>query len=86
MTFASAKTEDGKIHIYSGEGRFTEDVIPEGYFGCAGVAEIENLQKTLNTIGQKGYRHHVSVSPGLVGAAVREGLEKYLGYSWLDLE
>ena len=86
MTFASAKTEDGKIQIFSGEGKFTEDVIPEGYFGCAGVAEIPDLQKKLDIIGKKGYRHHVSVTPGHVGSAVREGLEKYLGYSWTEID
>ncbi len=85
VTFASAKTENGKIYIYSGEGRFTDDIIQKGFFGCGGVVEIDDLQKKLNIIGKTGYRHHVSVSPGLVNDAVREALENYLGYSWTEL-
>jgi L-fucose isomerase-like protein len=86
MTYASAKTEDGKIWLYGGDGRFTEDVIPTEYFGCAGVAEIPDLEAKLNIIGKTGYRHHVSVAPGHRYAALREGLGNYLGYSWTDLD
>lgn len=85
ITFASAKTEDGKIWIYGGEGRITEDVIPTEFFGCAGVAEIKNLEEKLNIIGRTGYRHHVSMSPGHYYAALKEGLGNYLGYNWTDL-
>ena len=84
FTFASAKTQDGKIYIYSGEGEFTEDVIPEQFFGCAGVAEIDDLQEKLSVIGKNGYRHHVSVTPDHIGGALREALETYLGYTWTD--
>ena len=40
MTFGSMLTEDGKLKFYLGEGRFTDDPIPDDFFGCAGVAEI----------------------------------------------
>ncbi|MCK5737476.1 MAG: hypothetical protein KAH21_13410, partial [Spirochaetaceae bacterium] len=86
LTYASTKTEDGKIWIYGGEGQITEDVIPEEFFGCAGVAEIQNLQSKLNIIGKTGYRHHVSITPGHVYEALREGLGNYLGYNWTDLD
>jgi len=80
MTFSSLMTEAGKMRFYLGQGRFTKDPIPANYFGCAGVAEIDNLQDALQTIGYMGHRHHVSVTPGHVMAPVREAFEKYLGY------
>jgi L-fucose isomerase-like protein len=80
FTFGSMLTEEGKLRFYLGQGRFTEDEIPEEFFGCAGVAQIEKLQDTLLHIGYNGYRHHVSITPGLIQAAVREALEYYLGF------
>ncbi len=85
MTFASAKTEDGKLYFYMGEGEFTGDPIQEGFFGCGGVARIENLQEKLHKIGYNGYRHHVSVVPGKVAAALREAFTRYLGYEITEL-
>jgi len=80
FTFGSLLTQQGKLKFYLGQGRFTEDPIPADFFGCAGVAEIDNLQSTLQTIGYQGHRHHTSVTPGQVAAPVREAFEKYLGY------
>jgi L-fucose isomerase-like protein len=80
FTFGSLLTEDGKLKFYLGQGRFTADPIPENYFGCAGVAQIDNLQDALQTIGYLGHRHHVSVTPGHVAAPVREAFVRYLGY------
>lgn len=80
ITFSSAKTMDGKLSFYLGEGEFTHDPIAKEFFGCAGVARIENLQDALEYIGHEGYRHHVSVTAGHVGPAVHEAFTKYLGY------
>lgn len=80
FTFGSMLTEDGKPKFYLGQGRFTEDVIADDYFGCPGVAEIEGLQDVLQMIGYLGHRHHVSVTPGHVRAPLLEAFEKYLGY------
>lgn len=85
MTFASSLTTNGKLEFYLGEGKFTEDVIPEEFFGCAGVAEIDNLQERLQKIGFGGYRHHVSVTPGHFGKSVHEAFAKYLGYKILEI-
>ena len=85
MTFASSKTADGKLWCYLGEGEFTKDEIPEGYFGCAGVVKIENLQDTLEYVGHEGYRHHVSATFGHVAPIVREAFTKYLGYELKNL-
>ncbi len=80
FTYGSLLSQDGKLRCYLGQGRFTEDPIPPEFFGCAGVAEIPNLQDALQTIGYLGHRHHVSVAPGSVMEPVREALTKYLGY------
>ncbi len=80
ITFGSLTTEEGRLKFYLGQGRFTGDPIPPEFFGCAGVAQVENLQDALQTIGYQGHRHHVSVTPGHVLAPVREAFEKYLGY------
>ena len=80
FTFSSMLTADGDLHFYIGEGEFTSDPIPEDFFGCAGVAQIDDLQDVLLSIGMQGHRHHTSVTPGLVGAAVCEALEYYLGF------
>ena len=85
MTFASAKTENGKIFAYLGEGEITDDEIPREYFGCAGVAKIGNLQKKLQTIGANGFRHHVSLAKGRYESALREAFGKYLGYELADI-
>ena len=73
-------TLDGDVHFYLGEGKFTKDVIPRNFFGCAGVAEIENLQDVLHEIGQAGHRHHVSLTPGTFKDPIVEAFDKYLGY------
>jgi L-fucose isomerase-like protein len=80
ITFASLLTEAGRLCFYLGEGQFTNDPIPDDFFGCAGVAQISDLQEKLQTIGYLGHRHHVSVTPGHVAAPVLEAWEKYLGY------
>jgi L-fucose isomerase-like protein len=80
FTFGSMLTDEGKLHFYLGEGQFTDDPIPDDFFGCAGVAEIPDLQDKLQTIGYLGHRHHTSVTPGLVAEAVGEAFESYLGY------
>lgn len=80
FTFGSMLTDAGRLRFYLGQGKFTEDNIPPEFFGCAGVAEIERLQDVLLHIGHNGYRHHVSVTPDLVQAPVREALEHYLGF------
>ncbi len=80
FTFASMMTEAGALRFYLGEGAFTEDAIPDEFFGCAGVAAIPRLQDVLLHIGYGGYRHHVSLTPGHVLAPVQEALGHYLGF------
>jgi len=85
LSFASCKTQDGKLFVYFGEGEFTADPIAKEFFGCGGVAKIDNLQDKLYKIGYNGYRHHVSVTPGHVEMALREAFTHYLGYEITEL-
>ena len=80
--FGSMTTRNGKLEFYLGEGEFTNDPIPDDFFGCGGVAKIENLQKILLYVGKNGHRHHVSVTPGQrLVAPIKEAFEYYLGYN-----
>ncbi len=80
FTFGSMLTSEGELHFYLGEGQFTDDRIADDFFGCAGVAEIPNLQEALQTIGYLGHRHHVSCTTGHVIKPLLEALTRYLGY------
>ena len=80
MTFASARTENGKIYTYTGKGEFTADPIQQGFFGCGGVAHINGLQDILYSIGKNGYRHHVSITKSDVYDILNESFTNYLGY------
>jgi len=80
FTLASSLTAEGKVKLYLGAGEFTSDTIPPEFFGCAGVAKIDNLQELLLYVGRNGFRHHVSIAPGNVQAAMAEAMSNYLGY------
>jgi L-fucose isomerase-like protein len=84
MTYMSARTEYGRLGFYLGEGRFTDDPIEEAFFGNAGVAEIRGLQKILINAGQRGFRHHVSVTLANCADVLREAFIKYLNYEVVD--
>ena len=85
FTFASAKTDDGRIQAYVGKGRFTEDPIEDGFFGTGGVAEIRGLQKKMRIIAREGFRHHVSVTEGHYRGGVLEAFRNYIGFDIVKL-
>ena len=80
ITFGSMLTKDGRVKFFLGQGQITNDPIAENFFGCAGVAEIDNLQNLLLYIGRNGHRHHVSIAPGNVMELTKEALEYYLRF------
>ena len=86
MTFSNCKTENGKITIYFSEGEFTEDEIEEDYFGCAGVAQICDLQNKLIRLARGGFKHHTTVSNGHVKKVLEEAFKYYLGYDVVSIE
>ena len=85
MTYSNCKTENGKLTFYIGEGEFTDDEIEPGFFGCGGVAKIENLQPKLIKLGKNGYRHHTVIGAGHIEDILREAFETYLNYEIMDL-
>lgn len=85
MTYSCVKTENGRVSLYLGEGRFTGEPIEAGYFGCGGVAQIPGLQKKLLTIGRAGFRHHCVAARGHVEAVLREAFQTYLGYDLVEI-
>ena len=80
------KTKDGKLLIYVSEGRFTEDEIEDGYFGCAGVAEIPDLQNKLIKLGYGGFKHHTTIGVGHMKKVLYEAITRYLHYDFIDID
>jgi L-fucose isomerase-like protein len=80
MSFARFSTDDtsGRLRGYVGEGRFTDDAL--NTFGGAGVVEIQNLQRLLRFICERGFEHHVAANLSTVAAAVQEATSRYLGW------
>lgn len=86
MTFSNCKTEDGKITIYFSEGEFIDDVIEKEFFGCGGVAKIDNLQDKLIKLARGGFKHHTTVANGHVKNILEESFKYYLGYDVVSIE
>ena len=85
MTFSNCQTKDGKIVVYASEGRFTDDPIEEGYFGCGGVAQIPDLQNKLIKLARGGFKHHTSVGKGHMKEVLTEAFTTYLGYDVVEI-
>lgn len=85
MTYSNCKTEDGKLTVYADEGRFTDEPIEAEYFGCGGVAEIDDLQKKLLYLAKNGFRHHTAIGKGKMAAILKEAFTTYLGYEFIEL-
>ena len=86
MTYSNYQTKDGKLIIYSSEGQMTDDVIEDGYFGCAGVAEIPNLQDKLLRLARGGFKHHTSIGIGHMKSILNEAFRTYLGYDVVSID
>ncbi len=86
FTFSNCQTKDGKLLIYASEGRFTEDEIENGYFGCAGVAEIPDLQNKLIKLGYGGFKHHTTIGVGHMKKVLYEAITRYLHYDFIDID
>jgi len=86
MTLSNCQTLDGKIVIYASEGAFTSDPIEDAYFGCAGVAEIPDLQNKLIKLAKGGFKHHTAVGVGHMKEILKEAFTTYLGYDWVDID
>ena len=85
MTYSNCKTEDGKFTFYIDEGKFTGEPIEEEFFGCGGVAHIDNLQPKLIKLAKNGYRHHTAIGKGNMAGVLKEAFTTYLGYEIIEL-
>ena len=86
MTFSNCQTKDGKLIAYVSEGEFTDDIIEDGFFGCGGVAKINNLQDKLIKLARGGFKHHTSVGVGNLKNIIEEAFGTYLGYDLVGIE
>ncbi|MDD2971855.1 MAG: hypothetical protein PHE02_06975 [Lachnospiraceae bacterium] len=86
MTFSNCMTENGKIKIYFSEGKFTADEIEDTYFGCAGVAEIPDLQNKLIRLARGGFKHHTTIGVGHMKDILTEAFTTYLHYDVTSIE
>lgn len=86
MTFSNCQTFDGKIVMYASEGKMIDEPIEKAYFGCAGVAEIPNLQDKLITLARGGFKHHTAVGVGHMKEILKEAYTTYLHYDWVDID
>ncbi|HHV12411.1 MAG TPA: hypothetical protein GXX75_19230 [Clostridiales bacterium] len=86
MTFSNCKTEDGKLTVYVSEGNMTDDSIEDGFFGCAGVAEIPQLQDKLIRLARGGFKHHTSIGVGHMKWALEEAFKTYLNYDVVSID
>ncbi len=80
FTFGNIMTQAGEVEVYLGQGRITTDPVPGNFFGCAGVAQVDQLEEVLLHIGRTGHRHHVNLTPGWIQAPIKEALGHYLGF------
>jgi len=78
FTYCRISTNDlkGRIQVYLGEGKFTDDPITT--FGGYGVGEVPRLQQLMKYICRNDFEHHVAASPSLVADVVEEALVRYL--------
>ena len=86
FTFSNCQTKDGKLIVYVSEGKFTGEPIEKAYFGCAGVAEIPELQKKLVRLGYGGFKHHTTVGVGHMKKILLEAFTRYLHYEIVDID
>jgi len=84
MTVGSFKTENGQLCAFVTEGRFTEEKLPDCFFGMGAVFEKENVNDMLNYMATNGYRHHVAITKGNYAQSVAEAFRNYLDYK-IDL-
>jgi len=86
MTYSNCQTKDGKLIVYIGEGRMTADPIEPEFFGCAGVAEIADLESKLLKLARGGFKHHTAIGVGHMKSILTEAFGTYLGYDLTEID
>lgn len=85
-TISNCLTVDGRVKIYASQGEFTADPIEDGYFGCAGVCRLPDLEEKLLRLAKGGFKHHTCVGVGHMKAVLKEAFTTYLGYDWVEID
>ena len=80
VTVGSFKTEGGELCSFITEGKFTDEELPEVFFGCGAVFAKKDANGMINYMAKNGYRHHVAVTRGNHAKAIVEAFS-YLGYN-----
>lgn len=80
VTFGRVSTDDlsGRIRVYVGEGRFTDD--PLDTFGTKAVVQVPRLPTLMEHICRNGFEHHAAMTGAHCGPALVEALGHYLGW------
>ncbi len=86
ITIYNCQTKDGKFFVYVSEGKITDDVIEREFFGCAGVAKIDDLQNKLIKLARGGFKHHTSICEGHYKEVLKEAFTTYLNYDWVEID
>ena len=85
VTISNCQTKDGRLIVYSSEGRFTDDPIEDSFFGCGGVAEFDDLQSKLIKLARGGFKHHTSIGVGHMKHILDEAFNIYLHYDVTEI-
>ena len=86
VTISNCQTKDGKLIVYSSEGKFTDDPIEDSFFGCGGVAEFDDLQNKLIKLARGGFKHHTSIGVGHMKHVLDEAFNVYLKYDVVEID
>ena len=86
ITISNCQTKDGKLIVYLSEGRFTNDPIEDTFFGCGGVAEIDDLQNKLLKLARGGFKHHTAIGMGHMKKILSEAFTEYLHYDLVEID
>ena len=85
ITVCGMRATNGTLAFFTDKGVVTNDPVDKEFFGVYGVYKSENLQKKLKGIANGGFHHHAIVCKTDVVDALREALEKYLGYTYTEI-
>lgn len=86
MTISNCQTKDGRLIVYASEAEMTDLPIEKAFFGCAGVADIPDLQNKLIRLARGGFKHHTSIGKGHMKSILEEAYTTYLHYDWVDID
>ncbi len=84
FTYFRVSTDDakGKLKCYAGEGEFTADPFPMD--GGIAVCRIPAIREVMRHVTREGFEHHVAMARGTTAAALREAVERYLGWEFFS--